>query len=180
MNLFMSPFLRVVGILACVVFSLDSLTFYPFLRLNLTQNYARLLEMVVGRDFAFGEGSGQATVHVNWMTMPGLNQKILGIHTVLAAMALLCALPQFVGSWRTRYPSWHKKLGKLYFVFSFVSTVLSWCYLYLTPTQKIYGGNPFALGLWGIGFQNMYALLAGYRDALSGSFAFISGIPLLV
>ena len=41
-------------------------------------------------------------------------------------------------------------------------------YLVLTPNERIYGGAPFAMGLWGVAILSLYTFIAGTFHAIRG------------
>jgi hypothetical protein len=152
----------------CVVFSISAAEFYFVLKSGGTASYARLLEWVISYEYAFGEGSGMREMHPYWSSMPELNKIILGVHTVLASVALVLAPTQFIGSLRRRYPRRHRQVGYLSFVLGTVAMLLAIVYLLITPMERIYGGAPFAVGLWGIAVLTLYTYFAGVFHAIRG------------
>ena len=152
----------------CLVFSISAAEFYFVLKSGGTASYARLLEWAISHDYAFGEGSGMRDMHWYWVAMPELNKLVLGVHTVLASIALTLAPTQFIGRWRRRYPRRHRQVGYLSFASGTVAMVLAIVYLLMTPMERIYGGAPFAIGLWGIAILTLYSYFAGVFHAIRG------------
>ena len=154
--------------LMCVGFVPMAAEFYFVTVSESTATYAKVLGLVVSEEYAFGPASGFAEMTPYWRSMPSLNQMILGVHAALASIALLVGPIQFMPGLRARYPRLHRWAGRLYFCAGIPSIVLSMVYLLLTPMDKIYGGPPFAIGLWGIAVLTLYTFVAGLVQVLRG------------
>ena len=153
----------------CVLFAPLAAEFYLITINEGTATYARILEAMIHADYAYGEASGLAEMKPYWQSMPHLNQVILGVHALLATIALLIGPLQFSSRLRTRRPRLHKVLGRLYFALGVPAMLLSIVYLCLTPMRHIYGGPPFAVGLWGIAILTLYTFGAGLFHILRGT-----------
>ena len=154
--------------LMCLLFAPMAAEFYWTTVNATTATYAQLLALTVSESYAYGEGSGFAEMTPHWREMPHLNQLVLGVHAVLASVALVIGPFLFVGRIRHRWPQVHRRLGQSYVSLVVVAMILSAVYLLLTPMDRIYGGPPFAVGLWGIGFLTTYTALAGTWHILRG------------
>lgn len=155
----------------CVVFAPMAAEFYFVTVTDSTATYAKVLGMVVSEDYAFGPDSGFAEMTPYWTSMPSLNQLILGIHAVLASIALLVGPVQFLRGARERWPRFHRWAGRVYFLAGVPSILLSMVYLCLTPMDQIYGGRPFAIGLWGIAVLTLSTFGLGLIQVLRGQIA---------
>jgi uncharacterized membrane protein YozB (DUF420 family) len=154
--------------ISCVVFAWTAAEFYWVATSDSTATYAEVLSVVVSEEFAFGAGSGWEQMSPYWKNMPAFNQVVLGVHAVLASLALAIGSPQFLPVVRRRWPHWHRQLGRLYAVLVMVSMVCAFVYLIVTPMDKIYGGAPFAIGLWGIAVLTTYTLVAAVVHIIRG------------
>lgn len=149
----------------CVMFSISAMEFYFFLKLDIQPSYGRLLAYLVSNAFAYGEGSGMISLRPHWMSMPEAHKIYLGIHTVLGGICLIIGPFQFLPSLRRQRPTLHRRLGKVYVYLGMISMVFAVAYLIVTPMDKIFGGAPFALGLWGIAALSTYSFVAGIVHA---------------
>jgi hypothetical protein len=156
--------------LVSIGFAISSIEFYFFLKLDIIPTYARLLEFMVSHEFAFGTGSGMQILRPYWLQMPELNKVFLAIHTTLGAICLIIGPFQFLKRLRVRFPKAHRFWGKVYVSLGLVSMVFAICYLVSTPMEKIYGGAPFAVGLWGIAILSIYSFIAAMVHAIRGEY----------
>jgi hypothetical protein len=154
--------------ISCVVFAVTAAEFYWVVTTGGTATYATVLSWAVSEEFAFGPGSGAAEMAPYWSNMPAFNQVVLGAHAVLASMALAIGPFQFLAVVRRRWPRMHMLAGRLYAVLALVSMMLAVVYLSVTPMDKIYGGAPFAIGLWGIAFLTTYTLVGAVVHVIRG------------
>ena len=154
--------------LVCGVFSLSAAEFYWVTVTQQTPSYATFLAWTVSDEFAFGTQSGFAQMTPYWRNMPAFNQVVLGSHAVLASLALVIGAVQFHPRIRMRWPSIHRWGGRVYASTTLVAMILAMVYLGLTPTEHIYGGAPFAAGLWGIAVLTTYTLLASWAHIVRG------------
>ena len=154
----------------CSIFALSSAEFYFFLKADIQPSYARLLDLLVSKEYAYGEGSGMQILRPYWQRMPELNKVLLGVHTCLAAICLVIGPFQFIDKLRVSFPQFHRKSGRVYVALGLIAMVTAIGYLILTPMKHIYGGAPFALGLWGIAILSIYTFIAGVVHACRGEF----------
>lgn len=154
--------------IVCGAFAITAAEFYWVTVTHQTPSYASLLAWTVSEEFAFGAESGFAQMTPYWRTMPSLNQWVLGIHALLASVALVVGAFQFHPKTRTYWPRWHRIGGRLYGCMTLIAMVLAMVYLLLTPTEHIYGGAPFAVGLWGIAILTTYTLIASWVHIVRG------------
>ena len=154
--------------LLCVLFAPMAAEFYLVLHTNTTPTYARVLSALVSHDYAMGETSGMTEMTPYWKSMPRLNQILLGLHAALATVSLVLGPFLLSGSIRNRWPRIHRKMGRIYFGFGTVAILLSIAYLLLTPLERVYGGRPFAIGLWGIAILTLYTFVMGFFHIVRG------------
>jgi len=162
---------RVVWVLmtlVCAAFALTAAEFYWVTVTEQTPSYASILAWAVSDEFAFGPESGFAQMTPYWRTMPALNQCVLGIHALLASIALVIGAIQFHPKTRSDWPRWHRIAGRVYAGTTLAAMGLAMVYLSLTPTEHIYGGAPFAVGLWGIALLTTYTLVASWVHIVRG------------
>ena len=125
-----------------------------------TATYAELLAVAVSPEYAMGpESVSEMTPY--WRSMPRFNQVILGLHAFLASICLLIGPFSLSQSLRERRPLLHRRLGKAYFGLGIPAMILSMIYLSITPMDRVYGGKPFAIGLWGIAVLTLYTMIMG-------------------
>ena len=115
-----------------------------------------------------GPTSGHAVMTPYWQSMPRFNQIVLGVHAVLATLALVLGPFQFLPSLRQRRPRLHRRLGYAYFGTGVPAMLLAFVYLSITPMDKIYGGAPFAVGLWGIAILTTFTFGTGLFHIVRG------------
>ena len=125
----------------CVSFAPMAAEFYFLLHFDTPPTYARLLAVVVDENYAFSTGSGMAEVGEYWKTMPAFNQKVLGVHAILASICLVLGPFLLSSSFRESNPVRHRKMGKVYYTFGVLAMLLSFLYLSITPFQWTYGGG---------------------------------------
>ena len=147
--------------LICLVFAPTAAEFYWVNASHGTATYAQLLALVVSDSYAYGPESGFAIMTPYWRNMPEFNKVVLGIHALLASVVLAIGPFLFSRTVRRRWPSSHRYLGRTYVALGVVSMLLAMLYLSLTPMTNIYGGAPFAIGLWGIAVLTLYTLIVG-------------------
>lgn len=145
----------------CLVFAPMAAEFYWVNEHGGVATYAQVLSWTVSESFAFGAGSGFAIMTPHWRHMPDMLQIVLGVHAVLASIALCIGPFLFVEQLRTTRPKVHRRLGQTYVCLVVVAMVLSMIYLAYTPFDRIYGGAPFAVGLWGIAVLTLYTAVVG-------------------
>ena len=133
-----------------------------------TPTYARLLAALVSDAFAYGPASGFAQLMPHWTTMAAWLQVTLAVHAVLGSVVLLLCLVQLHPGLRRRRPILHQRLGRVTAVLGVVAMVLAILYLSATPMDAIYGGPPFALGLWGMAVMALWSLGMGVDQARRG------------
>lgn len=155
----------------CIVFAPMAAEFYLVTVTASTATYAKVLGSFVSEEYAFGPRSGFAQMTPYWRSMPPLNQLILGVHAALASVALLVGPVQFLGGARERWPKLHRGAGRIYFLAGVPSILLSMVYLCITPMEEIYGGPPFAIGLWGIAILTLFTFGLGLMQVLKGQIA---------
>lgn len=135
-----------------------------------TATYARLLGAAVSEPFAFGPESGFAELTPHWMGMAGTLKVVLGTHAFLASLVMLACLLQLHEGFRRRRPALHRRLGRVTAGVGVVAMLLSVVYLSATPMEHIYGGPPFALGLWGIAVMSLWSVSMGVAQARRRNF----------
>ncbi len=145
----------------CVLFAPIAAEFYLINAQKGTATYAIFLSQMVSEEYAMGPGSGIEVMAPYWQTMPQLNQLILGVHALLASIVLIIGPFLLSRSFRKRNQKLHGKLGRIYFGLGIPAILLSVAYLLLTPMDRIYGGRPFAVGLWGIAILSLHTFAMG-------------------
>ncbi len=130
-----------------------------------TPTYARLLACSVSDAFAFGPESGFAQLTPHWRSMDAWLQLTLATHAVLASVVLLLCLGLLHDGLRTRWPALHRHTGRLTAGLTVFAMALAVVYLLATPMDAIYGGPPFAMGLWGMAVLSIWALGGGVLQA---------------
>jgi hypothetical protein len=154
--------------IACILFAITAIEFYVVTVNGSTATYAKVLAWCVSEEFAYGPESGFAQMTPHWRGMPHFNQMVLGIHAALCSVALVIGVFQFLPMTRARFPRWHRIGGRIYVATVLPAMVLSMIYLSITPMEKIYGGAPFAIGLWGIAILTTYTLIASWVHIMRG------------
>ncbi len=144
--------------LFCIVFSVTAVEFYFFLKADLVPSYARFLEWAVSHEYAFGANSGMLEGRPYWLTMPEPNKLALAVHTILGAGCLLLA-PVQMARWVRKNKRVHRLLGRIYVGAGIVSMLAAMVYLSMTPLTRIFGGRPFAIGLWGVAIITLYTFV---------------------
>ncbi len=130
--------------------------------------YARILAALVSEPFAYGPESGFAQLTPHWLGMAGWLQVTLAVHALLASIVLVACLGLLHDGLRARWPEQHRVAGRWTALLATVAMVLAVAYLSATPMDAIYGGAPFALGLWGMTVLSMWALGMGVDRARRG------------
>ena len=152
----------------CLVFAPMAAEFYWVNESGGLATYARVLSVAVSESYALGAGSGIEVMTPHWRAMPDALQVVLGVHAFLASVALCIGPFLFVERLRVARPGLHRRLGQVYVGLVVVAMVLSMVYLAFTPFEKIYGGAPFAVGLWGIAVLTLYTAVVGTWHILRG------------
>jgi len=168
----MPSFRRVVvfaGVLLCLLFAPIAAEFGLVTLQGGTATYARLLAVLVSDSFAFGPESGFAQLVPHWTSMASWLQVTLGVHAALGSVVLVLCLVQLRSGFRRRHPRAHRRLGRVTAVLGVVTMVLAIAYLVATPMDAIYGGPPFALGLWGMAVMALWSLGMGVDQARRGN-----------
>lgn len=154
--------------LMCLIFAPSAAEFYWVNATAGTASYARLLAATVSEAYAYGPESGFAVMTPYWRSMPAFNQVVLGVHAFLASIALVIGPFLFSRTVRRRWRWSHRVLGRVYVALGIVAMLLSMVYLSITPMTRIYGGAPFAMGLWGISVMTLYTLIVGAWHIVRG------------
>ena len=88
------------------------------------------------------------------------------VHRLLGAIFMLIGLTQFSKKYRTKYPKWHRNLGKVFLVFSlfisFGGIVLG--------IQRPFSGFPETVGVVLIGLIIIFSAVKGYQAARQKKF----------
>ena len=152
----------------CLLFAPMAAEFYWITISEQTPTYAKVMAAAVSHDYAMGPTSGHAEMTPYWQSMPRFNQTVLGVHAVLATLALILGPFQFLPTLRRRRPRLHRGLGYAYFGAGVPAMLLAFVYLSITPMDKIYGGAPFAVGLWGIAVLTTFTFCTGLFHIVRG------------
>lgn len=84
-------------------------------------------------------------------------------HIFFGGLTLLTGWSQFSSRWRKRFPSWHRRLGKVYLL-AMLPSALAGIYLSFYAT----GGLVAGLGFFLLGLCWLFSSLAAYRAIRSG------------
>jgi len=157
------------GVVLCLFFAPLAAEFGLVTLQGHTATYARLLAVLVSESFAYGPASGFAQLMPHWTSMAAWLQITLGVHAALGSVVLLLCLVQLHTGFRRRHPSVHRRLGRVTATLGVVTMVLAIAYLVATPMDAIFGGPPFALGLWGMAVMALWSLGMGVDQARRGN-----------
>ena len=160
--------IAIAGVVLCVGFAPLAAEFGLVTLQGQTATYARLLAALVSDGFAYGPASGFAQLMPHWTSMAGWLQVTLGVHAALGSVVLLLCLVQLRTGFRRRHPTVHRRLGRATATLGVVTMALAIAYLVATPMDAIYGGPPFALGLWGMAVMALWSLGMGVDQARRG------------
>ena len=116
----------------CLLFAPMAAEFYWITVSEQTPTYAKVMAAAVSQDYAMGPTSGHAEMTPYWQSMPRFNQVVLGVHAVLATLALVLGPFQFLPSLRQRRPRLHRRLGYAYFGTGVPAMLLAFVYLSIT------------------------------------------------
>lgn len=122
--------------------------------------FNQLLIWLVSDDFVRGDTAVDAQTWHNYThAFAGIST-----HTLLGAVALISCALQFVPGLRQRAPRWHRGVGAVAVVSTLASMGGAMVYLYQTPAQHVFSGEPFAAALWVQAISTLFALSLAIRS----------------
>lgn len=150
--------LKLVFAFGCVFYAVMAFDYFISFASGREGLWMKLFSATVSQDYAFGKGSAHLEQHVAYSE----SLRFMLMHTTMGAVCMAIGPFQFVASFRNRFRTLHRNMGKIYLLGVSLSMFAGLGYLAVTPFDEVYSGKPFAVGLVGLDLLVLYSAYKAY------------------